>query len=70
MQLLTPPPDRDHKVGRLEQREMLRHRLPCHIQVLAELAQGLAVARIEPIEQLPAARVGECFENLLHCLIV
>jgi hypothetical protein len=34
--------------------------------VLAELAQGLAVAPEEAVEQLAAALVGERFEDVLH----
>ena len=39
---------------------MLSNRLPCHVQVLAQLRECLRVVRVEHIEQLPAARIGQC----------
>ena len=45
---------------------MLGHGLAAHVQVLAQLPQGLAVFGVKPIEQEPAAGVGEGFKHLVH----
>jgi hypothetical protein len=68
VQLLASAPERRHEVGCLEKRQMLCHRLPAHVQMFAELAQGLAVVRMQLIEQFPAARIGERLEHFVHWL--
>src|SRR6185437_6838350 len=60
--LLAPVSLRRDEVGCLEDREMLRHRLPRHVGPLAKLAQGLSVAGTEPVEQAPPRRIGEGLE--------
>jgi hypothetical protein len=37
---------------------MLGHRLSRHVEALAQLAKCLAVLDMQPIQQLPAARIG------------
>jgi hypothetical protein len=57
---LAPP---RHQVGFLENREMLRHCLPGHVQPGAKVAQGLAVSVAQAIEKLAPAWVRQCLEN-------
>ena len=45
---------------------MFRHRLPRHIEVLAEGIEGLAVVLMKLVEQGPAARISQCFEDIVH----
>src|SRR5690348_3594453 len=52
MQLFAAAPHRRDEVRLLEHGEVLRHALPGHVEVLAELVQGLAIVRVEQIEQL------------------
>ena len=66
MQLLAPAPDRGDQVRRLQQQEMLRHRLPCYVQVCAQFAERLAVALMQLVQQLPAAPVTQRFEHCIH----
>ena len=47
---------------------MLADRLPGHVEPRAELAQGLAVAGVEAVEQQAAVRVGERPEHLVHLI--
>lgn len=54
--------------GRFEPREVLAHRLARQSQVCAELAQSLAVVRVQPVQQLPAARIGKRLEHRVHVL--
>jgi hypothetical protein len=56
------------KSGPFEPREVLAHRLARQSQVCAELAQGLAVVRVQPVQQLPAARIGKRLEHRIHVL--
>src|SRR5262245_57907622 len=65
MQLLSATPDRAHQIGRLQDPDVLRSRLPRHVQVLAELAQRLPVPLVQQVEQLSACRVAQRLENLV-----
>jgi hypothetical protein len=47
----------------LEDGEMLADRLAGHVRLGAEFAQGLAVARVQPIEQEPPARVASALKT-------
>jgi len=58
VQLLAPAPDGRHEIGCFEKREMLGHRLPCHVQVLAKLSQSLTAVPMQLIEQFSPARIG------------
>jgi hypothetical protein len=42
---------------------MLGRRLPRHRNVLAELAQGLAVVLVQPVQQTAPGRVGQRLEH-------
>ncbi len=50
VKFLATAPDRRDQVGRFEQRQMLGHRLPGHVEILAKLAQSLTVVGMQPIE--------------------
>ncbi|WP_234436967.1 hypothetical protein [Streptomyces maremycinicus] len=45
---------------------MLGHRLARHVDVRAQLAQGLAVALVQPVEQPPACVFGQRRACLVH----
>src|ERR1041385_5150316 len=51
MQLLAPAPDDDDKIRRFQQEEMFGHRLPRHVQVLAQFTERLPVVLAQLIEQ-------------------
>src|SRR6266516_2894929 len=65
-QLLAPAPDDDDKVRRLQQEEMLGHRLPRHVEVFTQLAERLPVALVQLVEQLSAAFVRQGLEHGIH----
>ena len=69
VQLAPPAPDGADEVGRLEHRQMLAHRLPRHLEVLAQLAECLAVVLSKPIQQQPAARVRQRPEDPVHLIV-
>ena len=56
MQFLAPLFHRDDQIGRLQQNEMLGHRLTTHVMPLAQLAQSQAATGAQPVEQLPSLR--------------
>lgn len=58
MQLLASAPDRGDEVRPFEEKQMLRHRLPGHVQMRTQFRQRLSVVRVQLIQQLSAARVG------------
>ena len=66
MQLFAPAPDRDDEVRLLQQGEVFGHGLPGHVEVRAQLAQGLAAFEIKSVEQFSPARIRECFEYFVH----
>src|ERR1044072_376131 len=45
---------------------MLGHRLPRHLQVVAQLAQRLPILLVQFIEQFSATRRGERFKDCIH----
>ena len=59
MQLLSPLPLGAHEVRRLEDRQVLTHRLPRHRKPCAQLAQTLSVLLIEAVEESTPARIGQ-----------
>ena len=65
VQLLPAAADGRDEVGRLQHGEVLAHRLAGHVQPRAQLAQRLAVALVEAVEQDPAARVGQRLEHVV-----
>src|SRR5262249_42854861 len=66
MQLLATLLQGDDEAGFLEHREMLHHRLACHVMPLAKLAQVLPIACMKPVEQLAPDRIGERLEHCIH----
>jgi len=67
VQFLAPAPHGSHEVRLFEDDQVLGHCLARHVEVLAELTQGLTVGGVQLIKQFPAARVGERLEHLVHC---
>src|SRR5262249_23694329 len=59
VQLLPTLTLEGHEVCLLENRQMLGHSLTRHLQPLAQLAQRLAILPVQPVQQLPAARIGQ-----------
>ncbi len=51
-------------MGGLQDGQMLAHRLTGHVEADAQLAQVLAIAGVQPIEEQAPARVGQCLEHL------
>jgi hypothetical protein len=45
---------------------MLGHRLPRHVDMLAQFGQRLPVVPVQLIEQFSAAAVGQSFEHCIH----
>src|SRR5579883_408830 len=63
MQLLAAAPSRSDQVRRLEHVEVLRDALARHIQMLAQLVKRAAVMRVQHIQQLAPARIGQSLEQ-------
>src|SRR3954453_16440967 len=63
VQLLPPLALHRDEVRLLQDREMLRYRLARHGQPLAQLAQRLAVPRVQPVQQPSPARVRQGTED-------
>jgi len=63
VQLLAAAPVHDDEVCPFEQREVLGDALPRHGQMLAKLAQGLAVMGVQPVQELPAPWIGQRLEQ-------
>jgi len=66
MQLLAPAPDNRDEVCFFQQTQMLRHRLPRHVEMMAQFAESLPVALMQQVEQLSAAFICQCFEYCIH----
>ena len=62
--LLPAAADRGHEVGRFQDRQVLADRLPGHVQALGQLAQRLAVALVQAVQEAPAAGVGQRAEHV------
>src|SRR5262249_27002094 len=63
MQLLAAAPRGGDEVRRLEQIQVLGHALPCHVHVVAQIIERAAIVRMQQIQKLPPARVGEGLEQ-------
>src|SRR5262245_39225681 len=63
VELLAALALRRHQIGVLENSEMLGDRLARHIESPAQLPERLAVVRVQPVEQLPAAGIGKRAKN-------
>jgi hypothetical protein len=51
------------QVSRLEQVQVLRHALPRHFQVFAQLVERAAVVRVQQVQQLASAGIGQGLEQ-------
>ena len=63
---LPAPPAADDKAGLLQDRQVLGHGDAGHAPPGGEGEQGLAIVDEEGVEQVPAGRIGECSEDVLH----
>ncbi len=63
VQLLAPAPVHRDEVRRFEHGEVLGDALPGHLEVLAELTQGLPVLHVQAVEKLASPGIGECLEE-------
>ena len=66
VELFPSVPDHGEQVGVFENLEVLGHSLAGHVEVGAKLSQGPAVLLVKLVEELPAAGIGEGFENIVH----
>jgi hypothetical protein len=66
VQLLAPAPNDGHQLRFLKQKQMLRHCLARHVQMLTQLRQGLAVVLEQLIQKLSAACIRQRFEHCIH----
>src|SRR5262245_220074 len=66
VELLAASPRGADEVRLLEQRQVLRDRLPGHPHPLAGLAQREPARAVEAIEQLPPAGIRERSEHRVH----
>jgi hypothetical protein len=66
MQLLAPSPNDHDEVCFFENREMLGHRLPGHLQMRAKLPERLAVLSLQAIQQETPPGIGQRLEHLVH----
>src|SRR5262245_13055769 len=65
MELFAAAPPGCDQVGLFQHVQVLRDGLARHVEVLAQLAEVPSVARMEQVEQLPSAGVGERLEELV-----
>jgi len=68
VQLLPAPAQRRDQLGRLEDGQVLGDGLPGHAHVRAELGQGQAAVRVEPVEQRAPGRIAQRPEDRIHVL--
>jgi hypothetical protein len=69
VQLLPAAADRRDQAGRLQQGEVLADGLARHVEAGAQLAQGLAVAGVQAVEQPAPARIGQRPEHVVARVI-
>ena len=63
MQLFAAAAHGGDQVRRLEHVQVLRHALPRHVEVLAEVVERAAVVRVQQVEQLAPAGIGQGLEE-------
>lgn len=63
VQLFATAPYSAQQIGCLQYTDVLRYRLPGHVEVFAKRAEGLPVFLTQQIEQLSARWVAQRFEN-------
>src|SRR5215471_10569748 len=64
--LLPSPPHDAHEIRLLQHAQMLRHRLPRHVHLLAQLAEREPAFGEQAVEQPAAAGIRECLEDRVH----
>jgi hypothetical protein len=62
VQFFAAAAERSDKAGFFQNAQVFRNSLARHLEILAEIAQGLSVFRVKAIEQEAAAGVGQRFE--------
>jgi hypothetical protein len=70
MQFLAAPPNGHNKVRFPQKGEMFRSGLPCHLEMLAEFTQSLAIFIMQLVEQLSSAWIGEGLKDFIHSTLV
>lgn len=70
VELLAPPADGRDQIDLLEPLQVLRDALPRHVEVLAELSEGLAGVGAQHVEQTPARRVRDRLEDSVDVHVV
>ena len=63
MLLLAADTLRGDEIRLLQDLQVLGHRLPRHVEPLAQIAERLPIARVQPIEQPAPACVGQCTKH-------
>ena len=70
VELFSTLPNDGHEVRFLQLLQVLRHALACHVQVLTECRECLAVLPVQQVKQTPAARVSQRFEYFVDVHII
>ena len=65
MKLFSTLPNDGDEVCFLELLQVLCHGLACHVHVLTECHERLAVLPMQQVKQMPAARVSQRFEDFV-----
>src|SRR5262249_49138043 len=63
VQLFATAPHGGDQVRGLQYVQVLRHTLPCHVQVLAQVVERAAVVRVQQVQQLAPAGIGQRLEQ-------
>src|SRR5262249_16929410 len=66
VELLAAAADGRDEIGCFEDVEVLANGLPRHLELAAELAQRLPVARVQRGKQVPSARIAESPEDVVQ----
>jgi hypothetical protein len=67
VQFFSALPLPGHEISLRENRQMFRDRLPGHFEPLTQLAKPLAIPAVQPVQQLPAARIGQ---SAKHSIVI
>ncbi len=63
MQLFATSPHSGDQIRGLQQVEVLRNSLPRHVQMLAQFIERAPVVRMQKVQQLAPAGIGQGFEQ-------
>ena len=66
VQLFPALPDDNHQARFFKLLQVLCHGLACHVHMLAKGRQRLAVVLVQLVEQAPAGRIGQRFEDFVE----